>query len=290
VIDRSFTSNEGFVVARSRNAKTHQTSQTGIAQPPSRLSACFNSSRPIKRIASLTVLAVGLLGGLANGSSAAPISTPPRSLMAITVPGAVVPPVPTVYVWDNFVRPALPNNPPIGTAIVGGAWTQNMGTWSVVTSTQKLRIAAATVNGNVTIGLGSVLDAQVDATFTFNAASNSGVVLNDDGAQRIIVLYRKTTTGGGIYQLRLYVWTSGATLPAPVATANVTSLTAASIKVIANGSSIQAFWNGAGAPVISYTLTAPEIAAVKNAGSNRFGVWSENDGGDRFDDFRVQSL
>jgi hypothetical protein len=239
------------------------------------------------RIISLVVMQVLVFGAVAN---AAPISVPSRSLLAVSIPGGVVPPAPTVYVWDNFLRPPLPNNPPIGTAIVGGAWSQNVGTWSVVSSTQRLRIATATANGNATITAGAVLNAQVDATFTFNNASNSGVVLNDDGARRIIVLYRKTTAGGGTYELRLYVWTAGGTLPAPVATATVTSLTAASIKVIANGSSVQAFWNGAVAPTISYTLNAAQMAAVKDTGSNRFGVWSQSDGGDRFDNFRVQSV
>ncbi len=288
---------EGFDVTRSRITTSDQPNRTGGAKTAPRSFRRFSlrGSCPSVSLRSLSFryllcFALAPMLVFVGGANAAPVTTPPRSLMAITVPGGVIPPAPTVYIWDNFVRPALPNNPPIGRAIVGGPWSQNIGTWSVVSSTQRLRIGSATVNGNVTIGISPVLNAQVDATFTFNAASNSGVVLNDDGAQRIIVLYRKTTAGGGTYELRLYVWTTGGTLPAPVATATVSSLTAASIKVIANGASVQAFWNGAATPTINYTLSAAQIAAVKNAGSNRFGLWSENDGGDRFDDFRVQSI
>lgn len=214
---------------------------------------------------------------VAPGASAASITIPPGTLTATSVTGTTG--APTVYIWDHFDRA----NGSIGSAVVGGIWGQSVGTWTISGNVAR---CTNTATGNATITVPGVVDARVDVDMTFGTTAQAGLDFDDDGAglNNMMVLYRKTAT---ISQVRLHTWIGNVAFPAPVATANVASATSASVTVIAVGSSVQVFWNGG--LVISYTLNATEVAALKDAGSNQFGLWAESDSTSRFNNFRVQS-
>ena len=208
-------------------------------------------------------------------ASAAVITIPPRTLTATSVSGSAG--APTVYVWDNFDRA----NGAIGSAVVGGVWGQNIGSWTIQANQAR---ATSIATGNVTISVPNVVNGRIDVDLTFGATAQAGVDFDDDGSNNMMVLYRKS---GATSQVRLYTWIGTGALPPPVATANVTTATTAALAVVANGSTVQVLWNGT--QIINYTLTATEIAALKNAGSNQVGLWAELDSTSRFDNFRFQS-
>jgi hypothetical protein len=244
---------------------TIEVSEPAVISEPGQPKNRIESNSPLRRAFRLVrraslgaslVLAVG-----STNASAAVITIPPRTLTATTVTGPTG--APTVYVWDNFDRA----NGAIGTAIAT----------NVARST-------SVATGNATINVPNVVNGRIDVDLTFGATAQVGVDLDDDGSNNIMVLYRKS---GATSQVRLYTWIGTGALPPPVATANVTSATAAALTVVANGSTVQVLWNGT--QIITYTLTAAEIAALKNAGSNQVGLWAESDPTSRFDNFRFQS-
>jgi hypothetical protein len=77
-------------------------------------------------------------------------------------------------------------------------------------------------------------------------------------------------------------------LPTPDATFDVNPTSAATLKVVINGNIIEVIWNNT--PINTYGLSAAEIRALKDAGSNRFGLWAESDAHTHYDNLRFQTL
>jgi hypothetical protein len=188
-----------------------------------------------------------------------------------------------VYVWDRFNRI---NNSSLGSAVIGGSWQSNIGSWTI---SNNAAVTTANPNANVTINVPGILNGQLKTDFIFGATAEASLTFLDDGLNRMVLLYKKNavTSQVGLYSLIGSVAAPGV-LPAPVATFNFAPTNSALLKVVINGNVIQV-WRSA-VLLITYGLKPGEIAKLKDPGSNRVGFWAESDSLTRFDTVRFQSL
>ena len=224
------------------------------------------------------VIALVAINGFGTNALARNIPIPKRTLTTFQI--LAKPVVPKVYVWDHFNRP---NASPIGTAVVGGNWLGTPAGWTIATNQAAI---TALPNASATINVPGVLDGQLDADLSFGSTAEAGLDFLDDGINTMFFLYKKS---GATSQVRLYTRLSAIAIPpAPVAIATVNPTTAATVKVVINDATIKLSWNGT--VIITYTMTVPEFAALRDPGSNGVGLRAESDALTRFDNFRFQSL
>ena len=257
--------------------------KTVLSLPTSRTTPVADRFRNIGRLALTGILVIGMvLCGFTVPANARKITIPLRTLSVFAVPGS--PNVPTVYTWDHFNRGTSFT---IGTAVVGGTWTVKNGSWSVASNRARSTVAA---NSNATINVPGIVNGQLEADLTFGTSAEAGLSFLDDGINSMVVLYKKS---GATSQVRLYSLLDFGSLtpgplPAPVATFTVGASNSAALKINIIGNIIELWWNNS--LIITYGLSLPEVAALKDPGSNRVGLWAQDDALSRFDNFRFQSL
>lgn len=233
-------------------------------------------SRTIGQRAGITTLFLVALLIVAPGGNgwADRIPIPSGSIMSVSIPGPSG--AATVFIWDHFDRA----DAPIGTAVLGGPWSVNTGSWTVQSNVAG---SSSVPNANASITVPGVLNGRVDVDLTFALlTASAGVELLDDGTNGLVVEYKK---GLLLSEVRLYS-RSGGTLTQLASAAVISSLSAA-LTVIVNANSVQVLWNSVSS--FTYNLTPGLVALVKDAGSNRFGMWANSDAQARFNNFRFQS-
>lgn len=193
---------------------------------------------------------------------------------------------PTVLTWENF-------DGPDGTAISGtnpdwgpGTWRSLGGFWSI----------QGNEADSTSVGLGSInvhspgtLDAAIEVKLNrFGSTTfDAGILFNDNDYSVMIMRYQS----GGNGTLALTNWDGGystmATVtnlyPAGIATAPAVI----TLRVRAVGTLVEGYIDGA--LVLTYTLTAGEQATFKAAAHDGYGLWAEQDGTTKFDDFHIDT-
>jgi hypothetical protein len=255
-----------------------------VSFPTSRICPAADRFTTIGRLAIAGLLLTGTLTAVAGPTQAQTraITIPSRTISVFYIPGS--PNAPTVHVADHFSRFAASS---LGRALIGGNWTATTGTWNIGASKAK---TTAVINANASLTIAGIVNGQLEADLTLGSTAEAGLTFLGDGISSMVLLYKK---GAGVSQVRLYsLLDFGAQppgpLPAPVASFDVASTTTAAVKVLINGNVIDIWWNGT--PIITYGLSPVEIAALKDAGSNRYGFWAESDAVSRFDNLRLQTL
>ena len=183
---------------------------------------------------------------------------------------------PNVLTWANFTG-TNGTNLSGKTLNGGGTWVVDGGTWTI----QSNRAAATNVAlANVITNVGTQ-NASTLATLTFGASASAGLIGLDNGTTALYTLYSKA--GGGT--MTLYKYAGGAVVLATAA--GIGTPASALVKLDASTSAIKVSF--AGIQVLSYTLTAAEITALKGTANNRFGLVADSDSTTRFDDFHVDT-
>ncbi len=183
---------------------------------------------------------------------------------------------PNVLTWADFVGTNGTNLS--GKALNGGGtWIVDGGKWTIQTnSAGSTNVALANMDTNVGTQNASAL-----ATLTFGATANAGLVALDNGTTALYALYSKAAGG----TMTLYKYSGGAVVLASMT--GIGTPASALVKLDAMTSAIKVTF--AGTQVLSYTLTAAEITALKGATNNRFGLMADADGTTRFDNFHVDN-
>ncbi len=183
---------------------------------------------------------------------------------------------PAVLAWTDFTGTT-------GTTLNGralnhgGTWAADIGTWTIQANTAA---ASNTAIANLVVSAGTN-SASVLTTLITGATARAGVLALDNSANALYALYSKGSGG----TIQLYKYTTGATL---LATATgVGTPTSGIIKLDATTSTIKISWNGT--VVLSYALTAAEVATFKTATNLRYGIIADSDSVTRFDDFHVDA-
>lgn len=210
--------------------------------------------------------AVGVSAASLNGITAA-------SIGAWNIPGSTG--APTVVTWSGFTAR---NNTSLNGAPLdgGGTWIAQFGTWRV-----KKNEATSSNTGysNLTTSIGTV-NAAAETTINLGGNPSSGLVAMSNGTSFVFAQYEKSSGG----RVRLFKYVSGAVTLLGEATG--TGGPAVSVmRLDATTNTIKVSWNGA--VVVTYTLTATEVALFKSAGHTRFGIFADGDAATTFDDFHI---
>lgn len=232
----------------------------------------MHASRLLGIVVATTLFATVASGSVAGAANLGPQS--PKTLGAWVIPGGTG--APNVITWANF-------NGVTGTNLSGkalngpGTWTVDGGIWTIqANNAASTNVAIANVDVNV-----GTQNAASLATLTLGASANSGLVALDNGTVAVYVLYSKAAGG----TITLYKYSGGPVVLGTVA--GVGSPASAVMKLDATTTTMKVSF--AGALVLSYPLTAAEIATLKTAANNRFGLIANNDAVTRFDDFHVDN-
>ena len=220
-----------------------------------------------------TTMSVTIAGGSVAGAQAIGPQTS-KVLSAFSMAASTG--APNVLTWANFAG-TTGTNLSGKTLNGGGTWIVDGGTWTIQTNAAgSTNVALANMDTNVGTQNASAL-----ATLTFGAAANAGLVALDNGTTALYTLYSKAAGG----TMTLYKYAGGAVV---LATATgIGTPASALVKLDASTSTIKVSF--AGTQVLSYTLTAAEVTALKAAANNRFGLVADSDGTTRFDDFHVDN-
>ncbi len=183
---------------------------------------------------------------------------------------------PNVLTWANFTGTTGTNLS--GQALNGsGTWIVTAGTWTIQSNAAATTsVALARIDTNV-----GTQNATALATLTFGVSANAGLVALNNGTNFVYALY-STATGGTITLTK----STGSTVVLSTVT-GVGTPTSASMKLDASTTTLKVSF--AGNVVLSYTLTAAEITALKGTTNNRFGLIANKDTVTRFDDFHVDN-
>ncbi len=248
-----------------------------------RTSPAADRFQTIGRLAFTGLLCTGLLSAITGTTQAQAraITIPPKTINVFYIPGS--PNAPTVHAADHFNRV---NTSSLGRAVVGGNWTATTGTWIIAANKAR---TTATANASATLNVTGIVSGQFEADLTIGSTAEAGLTFLGDGISNMVVLYKRVA---GISQVRLYsLLDFGAqppgSLPTPVATFDVAPTTTAALKVVITGNIIEIVWNNTS--IITYGLSPSEVTSLKDAGSNRFGLWAESDALSRFDNVRLQT-
>ena len=219
-----------------------------------------------------TTLAVTVISGSVAGAA----NLGPQggaTLGAWIIPGGTG--APNVITWANFTGANGTNLS--GKALDGpGNWVVDGGTWTIQANTAaSTKIAGA----NLTVDAGTQ-NAAALTTLSFNASPDAGLVALDNGTVSVYALY--SNGGGG--KITLYKY-SGSEVVLGTAT-GLGHPASALMELDATTTTLKVSF--AGTLVLSYALSASEIATFKTPANNRFGLMADNDG-TRFDDFHVDN-
>ena len=231
----------------------------------------------VRRRLLLLPLVVLLFAGVANAASIGPVTSARLSGFAGTGPSGAK----TVYASDNFTGA---NNTLLnGRALVmgqtwfvpggGGDWRVNATNEADVPNVNDGRIVTATGQANV----------RIIVTVTDGGAGGrtSGVVLHSNAtASRYLSVHWQNGSGGRIILTR---HDGGATT---LATGNVGAVSPVVWSVVLNGASIVVSYNGN--VELTYTLTGTDLTTFGPLTSH--GMFNDNAGLVRYDNFRVESL
>lgn len=218
-------------------------------------------------VAVIFASAVGVSAATLNGVAAA-------SLGSWNVAGTTS--APTVLVWSNFLAP---NNTNLNGATLNGGstWIAQFGIWRVSSSHAGSSNAAFS---NLTTSVGTVNAAVEATTIDLGGNPTAGLVAMSNGTSFIFSQYEKTSGG----RIRLFKYVSGTVTQ--LAEATGTGIPAiAPMRLDATTNTMKVSWNGA--VVLTYTLTAAEVALFKSAGHTRFGLMANGDPSTNFDTFHV---
>ena len=232
----------------------------------------MRASRLLGIVVAATMFATVTCGSVAGAANLGPQTN--KTLGAWVIPGGTG--APNVVTWANFTGVTGTNLS--GKALNGpGNWIVGGGTWTIQTNTARsTRVARA----RMTVNAGTQ-NAAALATLTFGASPDAGLVALDNGTVYVYAIY--STAAGG--KITLYKYSGGAVVLGTVT--GVGRPASALMKLDASTTTLKVSF--AGTLVLSYTLTAAEIAVFKTPANNRFGLIADNDNATRFDDFHVDN-
>ncbi len=218
----------------------------------------------------MTVIVASALG--VSAASLNGIAT--AKLGAWNVPGTTG--APTVATWSSFTAP---NNTNLNGAALngGGTWIAQFGTWRVSSN----RAGSSNAGySNLTTSVGTVNAAVETTTVDLGGNPTAGVVAMSNGTSFVFAQYDKSSGG----RTRLFKYVSGVVTQLAQAT-GVGGPVISSLRLDATTNNLAVSWNGA--VVLTYTLTAAEVALFKSAGHTRFGIIANGDPSTNFDNFHV---
>lgn len=176
----------------------------------------------------------------------------------------------TTLIQDSFNR--ADSTTTLGNADTGGAWSTS-GTWGI-NSNQAYTPAALSL-GHAFIDTGQ---SDVEATVTLatlGAGGNAGIIFRRTDVDNYWVLF----INGASTNLQVLKRVAGAFTS--VVTVDVAKAAGDDLRVVASGSRIRVFWNGA--QISSFTDTF-------NQAATQHGIWQNNDNAWRLDDFLCRTL
>lgn len=223
------------------------------------------------------LVAIVVVGGF-TVASAASLGLSTRTLMGFNDRAVVA--APPIITCDNFAKPSIKGNlidtRPVQLPAQCGTevWVANSGTWKLTAG----RANASGANATITLNAGRT-DVSAEATFSNadSAGRVGGIAIAHSGGTTPRYLAAVLAGPNGV-QLRLSNGTTVSTIATGTATYGATTrlrvtLLAGVVKV-----------SLAGAVVLSYTLTAAQLATI--AGNTRVGLYDDQ-GSVRFDDVLV---
>jgi len=226
----------------------------------------------------LLPLLLAVFAGAANAASIGAVTSTRLSGFAGTGTSGAK----TVYASDNFTGA---NNTSIsGRALVlGQTWVVGAGSWRLNTSNQ---VQSSDVNDGRAVTATGQANVRIIVTTTDTGAGGrtSGVVLHSDAtATRYLSVHWQNGGGGGQLVLTKH---DGATATTLMTVGGVSTSNPATWSVALNGAGIVVTFNGT--VRLSYTLTGTNLTTFGPLTSH--GLFNDNAGTVRFDDFRVESL
>ncbi len=231
--------------------------------------------RARRTLRSLTAILVAVFVGSAAGVSAATLNgVTTAKIGAWNMPGSTG--APTVTTWSSFTAP---NNTDLNGAALngGGTWIAQFGTWRVSSNR-----AGSSNSGfsNLTTSVGTVNAAVEATTIDLGGSPTAGLVAMSDGTSFVFAQYEKSSGG----RIRLFKYVSG-TVAQLAEVTGVGGPVISPMRLDATTNTLQVSWNGV--VVLTYTLTAAEVALFKSAGHTRFGIIANGDPSTNFDNFHV---
>lgn len=231
-------------------------------------------------------LAAGSFAVLASVGTAfaASVGVASESVSVNTVSGSSG--APTVYAWDDFERTVNPlqgSNSPSA-----NLWKTGVGSW--LTNGTIAQASTKNTDANTSIDAPGV-DASIVVTITpFGTIPKPGVTFNDDGTDKMLLLYTKA--GGGT--LTLYTNFSSNRVVLSSVTAVGAVGTPFELRVTSVGPTITIFVNAN--LVMTQTLSGANLCKFKDIGCTPngranvgFGLWADTDTASTFNDFRIES-
>ncbi len=223
------------------------------------------------------LVAIVVVGGF-TVASAASLGISTRTLMGFNDRAVVA--APPIITCDNFAKPSIKGNlidtRPVQLPAQCGTqiWAANSGTWKLTAG----RANASGANATITVNAGRT-DVSAEATFSnANSAGRvGGIAIAHSGGATPRYLAAVLAGPNGV-QLRLSTGTTVTTIA--TGTATYGSTTRLRVTLLAGVVTVSL----AGAVVLSYTLTAAQLATI--AGNTRVGLYDDQ-GSVRFDDVLV---
>ncbi len=233
----------------------------------------MRTRRTLRNLAAMLLAVVAASAVAASAASLNGIAA--ADLGSWTVPGGTG--APTVLTWADF--DGANNTKLAGTTLNGGGtWTGQNGTWRSVSNQAR---SSRKARSNLTTPVGTT-NAAVEAQLHPGKNPSAGLIALSDGTS--YVWAELTKSSGGRISLYEYV---GGTATQLAQVSGVGLPASAIMRLDVGTDTVAVSWNGA--VVLTYALTASEIARFRSAGHDRFGLMANGDSATRFDDFHVDS-
>jgi hypothetical protein len=190
----------------------------------------------------------------------------------------------TTYATDSFDRA----DGGIGTADTGGAWTNRVGTWTIVSNKAKIGTPVDDTRNMVTLAVAQA-DVHVSVDLTLSATNNrasAGLVVRyaDDNNLIRLELFKSSSVANDIYLVQRLAG-SNTTLGSLIGTGALTNGNTYNIKLIISGTNISYVQDGVQriAPAaFNSGLTTQNYGLISLKGSSDF-----DNGGSAWDNFLI---
>lgn len=202
-----------------------------------------------------------------------------QPLGAQTIPSGTL--APTVLAWDSFER--TDGNLSGSVAPSGQQWRTTISQTNWKISGNQARSSSASTIGYCVLQMNR-LDAVVEVVLSsLISGANSGIDINDDDIDNLVVLYNRVGTTSTV---RLYRYTGAYTQISTAAVAGTPS--SITLRVSSVGSTVKVWVDGA--LVMTAVLAGADLAVkTTNSDNTLFGIWARSDTVTRFDNFHVDA-
>ena len=246
------------------------------------------------RRSSLLAAAIMLAVGVAAPGFAATLAV--TSTMVTSTGVATGSGAPTVFAYDNFDR-ATTVNPFNGTASQGGlVWQTRSGSFRITAADRARANGGTSSYDNTDLDVNAIDRTTIVTLFPQSASPTAGLSINNDGDDRLTVLY-SYASGGTLTLHRVAAGPTRTVLATATGVGTFNATTPMVLKVVSAGAAITVSVNAT--VRITHTLTGTDLCRIKDVcvlpavadgvANDSFGIAADMDASSRFEDFRIES-